>query len=81
MSLNLENLILDYLPSSLDGFPLNEMAMVCEHCPFSNDDILPFERDRGRPVSDIYKIECEKNKLGRAVKRFPSKNAKEDHVR
>ena len=69
----MDDLILDYLPKSLEEFPLKEMDKICAHCPFGSDDSLPFERDIGCPVSDIYAKEAEKNRLGRKiVKRFPS---------
>jgi hypothetical protein len=47
------------------------MDKVCEHCPFGHEDI-PFERDLGRPVSELYAQEAEKNRLKiRIEKRFP----------
>ena len=70
----MDDLILDYLPKSLNDFPLKEMDKICEHCPFGNENILPFERDRGCPISNIYEIEANKNKLGRKIlKRFAEK--------
>ena len=73
-----DDLILDHLPASVDGFPLREMGeSICRHCPFSNDtqntsSLLPFERDQGSPVSAIYAEQAALNKAGlRIVKRFP----------
>jgi hypothetical protein len=73
----LEELIVERLPPSIEGFPLAEMDKVCRHCPFSNqnldEEIMPFEKELGRPVSAIYAAEADKNRLGRSIrKRFPS---------
>jgi hypothetical protein len=64
-----EHLILDHLPRSVDEFP--NMDEICAHCPFSNDDRMPKERDRGSPVSIIYSQEAEKNKVVRLTRRYP----------
>jgi hypothetical protein len=67
-----EELIFDHLPLDV---PESSMDTICEHCPFGNDKILPMEKDVGCPVSDIYKKEAEKNRMGRKItKRFPSRN-------
>jgi beta-1,4-mannosyl-glycoprotein beta-1,4-N-acetylglucosaminyltransferase len=67
----MEDLILNYLPKSLEDFPLKEMDKICEHCPFGSEN-LPFEKDIGCPISDIYKKEGDKNSYGRKIKkRFP----------
>lgn len=67
----MDNLIIEEFPKSLDDFPLKDMDKICEHCPFGHDTIQPFEKDVGCPVSDIYKNEADKNKLGRKItKRF-----------
>ena len=67
----MEDLFLDHLP---DHFPLEEMDRICQHCPFGSFDVLPFERDAGCPVSDVYLQEAEKNRQGsRLTKRFPSR--------
>lgn len=69
-----EDLILDYLPESISSFPRGEMNKVCMHCPFGNFHSIPFEKDMGCPVSDIYKMEAEKNRGGRRItKRFPER--------
>jgi len=66
----MDDLIVDYLPESSDGFPL--MDKICEHCAFGSDDILPFERELGCPVSIRYLKEAENNRAGRKItKRFP----------
>jgi hypothetical protein len=71
-----DDLILDHLPPTMEGFPLKEMDKVCMHCPFSNQgndgDILPTEKEEGCPVSRVYAKEANKNKLGRKItKRLP----------
>jgi hypothetical protein len=63
----MNDLILDHLPLTPRGFPLDSMDKICEHCPFSNDDILPLEKHLGYPVSEIYKLEADKNKSGRII--------------
>jgi len=64
----MKDLISDKLPTYK---LIKKMDKICKHCPFGNDDILPFEKDIGCPVSDIYKKEAEKNRLGRKItKRF-----------
>lgn len=49
----LNHLILKDLPANIRDFPLNKMDDVCINCPFGCP-VLPFERDMGRPVSDVY---------------------------
>jgi hypothetical protein len=68
-----EDLILNYLPKSLEEFPIKEMNKICLHCPFGTKDLVPpLEKDVGCPISDIYIEEANKNKLGRKIsKRFP----------
>lgn len=69
----MDDLILDYVPDSVEGFP--PMDKICQHCPFGSYESLPFERDIGCPVSEIYMIEAEKNRQGREIaKRFPEMN-------
>jgi hypothetical protein len=66
------DLILDYLPDSINAFP--KMDHLCQHCPFGSEDVLPLEKDRGCPVSDIYAREARKNQSGRKIaKRYPAK--------
>lgn len=75
---NMEDLILDHLPKSMDEFKSIDMDKVCEHCPFGSENVLPFERDKGAPqknyqISNIYAQEAQKNILGRKIsKRYPS---------
>lgn len=73
-----QDLILDHLPKSVKDFP--NMDAICLHCPFSSDDLVPLEKDRGCPVSSIYAAEIVKNKqCSRLTKRFPGKCAAEMH--
>jgi hypothetical protein len=51
-----KELIVSRLPARLEDFPLAKMDLVCQHCPFGCA-VEVFERDRGRPVSEIYKRE------------------------
>lgn len=67
---NLEDLIIDNLPGSYDGFPLNKMDAVCQHCPFWADS-PPLQKNLGRPVSQDYAEQAAINKTGRRImKRF-----------
>ena len=68
----MEDLLFDHLPLNVSS----EMDKICEHCPFSNSEILPYESEVGCPVSDIYTKEVEKNCHGRIItKRFPERRA------
>lgn len=68
--LGLEDLILDKLPTTYTGFPLDKMDKVCNHCPFGCDN-PPLEKDHGAPVSKFYAEQAELNKTGRKItKRF-----------
>ena len=49
-----KDLFIKNLPKSIYDFPLKDMDFICNNCPFGLDNI-PFERDLGTPVSDIYK--------------------------
>ena len=66
---NYEDLIIDQMPESINDFP--NMDKVCYHCPFSNDNIIPLEKNAGCPVSDVYYVEAMLNRNGRKLtKRF-----------
>ena len=66
---NYEDLIIDQLPESIKDFP--NMDKICFHCPFSNEELVPLEKNAGCPVSDVYYIEAMFNKKGRKLtKRF-----------
>lgn len=64
----LNELVIPRLPRNYDGFPLDKMDLVCNHCPFGSATEV-FERDAGRPVSQLYQIEAAKNRAGRELKR------------
>ena len=67
-----EDLFLDRLPESIEGFPLDKMAKVCGYCCANNKSL--FERDVGSPISDVFAKEIEKNLAGRRItKIFPEK--------
>ena len=52
---------LDTLPDNIDKFPC--MDEVCQHCPFGiASGRVPYEKDRGRPISKIYQKQFNKNK-------------------
>lgn len=68
---NLEDLIINYLPTSLSGFPLKDMDKICKHCPFGHDKDIPLEKNEGCPISRVYSKEAKKNIDGRKIlKRF-----------
>jgi len=58
---NLTELIIDKLPESFEGFPLDKMDLVCQHCIFGCEKKY-FEKDLGRPISRIYLDAGQKNK-------------------
>ena len=62
----MDYLYLDHLPKSRDGFPLDRMDDVCQHCPFPFNSSFP-ERKHGRPVSKIYAEQAELNRRGRTI--------------
>ena len=49
------------LPDSIEGFPLNRMEEICQHCPFGCPN-QPFEKNLGRPVSTIYQEQMKINR-------------------
>lgn len=68
-----EGLILDRLPNSIDGFDLDSMNRVCQHCAFGCIPFAAFEKEIGQPISKIYQEQANLNKQGRVIKkRFPS---------
>lgn len=56
----LDELLIHKLPHTMAGFPLDKMDAVCQHCPFGCEKEV-FERDVGRPVSEIYRRAGEKH--------------------
>jgi organic radical activating enzyme len=67
----MENLILDYLPKSIGGFPIGEMTALCRNCPFGSFFDSP-HGEESLTISEIYAKEMAKNKMGRKIlKRFP----------
>lgn len=67
-------------------FPLvapEQMNDVCQHCSFGTEELVPFERDVGCPISPVYAAEGEKNRAGRQItKRYSwreRRNAHESH--
>lgn len=62
----LDDLVLAHLPDEPEGFPIDKMDAVCQHCPFGCERQV-FERDLGRPVSEIYRREAELNRTGREL--------------
>ena len=66
----MDDLLFDHLPVEVSS----EMDKVCQHCPFSVGERLPYEIEVGRPTSEIYLKEAEKNRQGRKIKgRFPER--------
>jgi hypothetical protein len=64
----LDSLFIQELPDDPNKFPVKDMDLVCQHCPFpfmgSNSYL---ERCLGRPVSKIYKDRAEKNREEKRV--------------
>jgi len=58
---NLKELIVPTLPDNINEFPLDKMDSVCQHCPFGCENIS-FEKDVGRPISEIYLNAGRRNK-------------------
>ena len=52
------------LPPRLEGFPLPQMDLVCQHCPFGCKSER-FERDLAMPLSAIYLKQGDKNKYAK----------------
>jgi len=66
----MDDLLFDHLPIEISS----EMDEICEHCPFGNSEMLPYESEGDYVISEIYQREAEKNRLGRKItKRFPVK--------
>jgi hypothetical protein len=69
-----EELFIDHLPDSPNGFPLDKMDRVCQHCPFGCD-MIAMEKDVGCPISKIYAEQAELNRNGRKIQKiYPSKS-------
>jgi hypothetical protein len=71
-----DDLFIDKLPETPSGFPLKSMDKVCNFCPFSNEELMPKEKDLGLPVSPFFAMAAQKNRLAggsRIKKRFPEK--------
>ena len=71
-----DDLITDHLYPAWYEFPTKQMDKVCKQCPFGNqnetENIVPWEKDEGCPVSRVYAKEANLNKLGRKImKRLP----------
>lgn len=66
-----EDLFIDELPNSIEGFPLQEMnEKICRHCA-TGCKLLFLEKDVGSPMSSIYTIQAELNRQkNRITKRF-----------
>jgi len=65
----MSDLFADSLPASANKFP--NMDAICVQCPWSNDDLVPLQSAIGSPVSQVYRAEASKNRLGnRITKRY-----------
>jgi hypothetical protein len=68
------DLIVDHLPDDENGFPLDKMDRVCQHCAFGyTSGTEKLEKDVGRPISKIYTDAAQLNHGGRITKVYPSK--------